>query len=214
MKARPILMSTPMVRALLDGGKTQTRRIIKPAPGAEGSEICLVRSTVSDEQQIVWRGELRCPYGNTGDLLWVREAGWISNNGTQAMGFIPSAGNTPSPSGYKSPNGTPYKRCVSIHMPRWANRITLEIISVRAERLQEIEYADVIEEGTQQDPDKPWMDIAAPAEYRRREAVEAYKTLWESINGAGSWDSNPWVWVISFKPHQLNVDEFLEQHAA
>jgi len=202
-KERPILFSAPMVRALLDGSKTQTRRVVKP-------------------RDVAWMGEhqglrepdnaIRCPYGQAGDRLWVRETWSIDMLGafgtdkgydsTYALRYraddaereIHVAPGEPDPyiTLYDSQRGDWRP---SIHMPRWASRILLEIVSVRVERLQDISEADARVEGvTIEDRHKNGYcasEFLPPS-------IRAYRDLWESINGAGSWDSNPWVWVVEF----------------
>lgn len=205
MKARPILMSTPMVQATLreieqrGTGKTQTRRAIKSGARnmqEQGVEVIIHRAA-GDKcyKDHTWfmRGEggswhdyahekfLRlCPYGRVGDVLWVRESGIISQ---------------------------------SIHMPRWASRITLEITGIRVERLQDISEEDAIAEGLLKFPHKD--DVAygfmADDKHGYGSPRGAYHALWESINSAGSWADNPWVWVIEFKPYMQNVDDFMKE---
>jgi hypothetical protein len=168
MKERPILFSAPMIRALLAGTKTQTRRIVKP--GAPDD----------------WNA---CPYGVIGDRLWVRETHAPAADSWGAWERrMQKDGCGPAPViHYAADGGDPFveKWRPSIHMPRWASRITLEIVAVRVERLQDISEADVAAEGVLVD------DIAPP--YWR-----SYRELWEQINGAGSWDLNPWVWIVEF----------------
>jgi hypothetical protein len=181
MKERPILFSGEMVRAILDGGKTQTRRIVKQQPTpdelAEG-----VRFTESGWLLYgrEFRGHtIRCPFGQPGDRLWVRET-WAP---------IPGGPATPE-------NGVIYRADEhaekwlwrpSIHMPRWASRITLEIVTVRVERLWSISRGDAIAEGC---PRRRDTGGTSP--------VVWFSELWESINGQASWSINPWVWVIEF----------------
>lgn len=186
MKERPILFSAPMVRALLAGTKTQTRRVVKPArdpnigcwmtPG----EIALDASTVQ---------EVISPYGQPGDRLWVREA-WAKTQPIQLP--WPQTMVVYREGDNRTDYGGPWKP--SIHMPRAFSRITLEVTGVHVERLQDISVADAIAEGVNIHPDhhsKPRESIYS--------AVEAYRDLWESINGPESWEANPWVWVVSFK---------------
>lgn len=188
MKVRPILFSTPMVCALLEGRKTETRRIMKFPHPPEGWHIN------------------NCPYGQPGDLLWVRESFAIASDGS-----------------FHRRADIDYKNLIwkpSIHMPRKNSRLTLEIIEVKAQRLQEINEFDARAEGI-----RP-MDItvfnsasilvAQTHSYPNHngagwceDAVHSFETLWESINGKGSWDKNPWIWAISFKVHKLNVDQLL-----
>lgn len=222
MKSRPVLFSAPMVRALLEARKTQTRRIIKPQPdyrlshiGFEcGSDRAIFAAvhrhagpvTETSEERLV-----KCPYGKPGDLLWVRESGKIDQDSKRI--FIYSA--TPGVCHVKDladnddyhTAAHAYKSTPSIHMPRWASRLTLQLIDVRVERLQNITEEDAKAEGVWRCPvtgffgsyqDSPAQDTA----------VLSYRDLWESINGSVSWVENPWAWVLEFKVHRCNVDAF------
>ena len=212
MKARPILMSAPMVRALLDGRKTQTRRVI--AQRSLDNSFCVIKSATSDAQQLVWRGAVPCPYGQPGDLLWVRETwGRCRGVGQEVQPTAPVIYRADMDHCGQHPcllDGQtvlvnarePWKP--SIHMPRSASRLTLEITGVRVELLQDISDADAMAEG---DPNQSL--IASENTH-----LDWYQTLWESINGRGSWDANPWVWVLEFRVHQVNVDELLKRRAA
>lgn len=207
MKERPILFSGAMVRAVLDGSKTQTRRVMKPQ---------LVYGTVAGlfNSWYLPRGEGggtlypngkekilgTCPYGQPGDRLWLREA-WRAELtwDTTKPSEIPDEAALWYEADDQQRNngrGTKFKGKLrpSMFMPRWASRITLEIASVRVERLQSISEADALAEGVNVHPDhhgKPPTSIYSP--------VQAYRDLWEQINGAGSWDVNPWVWAVEFK---------------
>lgn len=313
MKARPVLFSTPMISALLDGRKTQTRRVVKPQPqlvedsstswelrGLKPGESCIgyplesapagarpfrtfafdritsgriayahsnFGASASRGQAVRWgRKEhnwsedevLRiCPYGKPGDLLWVRET-WapsykapkcqvayaadgrcfgIGGDGSGGWfgifhGWLEDSkyrgdrlGNTLGRSLYQ-----PWKS--PLHMPRWASRLTLELTGVRVERLQDISEADASAEGIERRRITDAWGVErdawalpeqwAHAEGERRKphevsfalAQNAYGNLWNSINGPGSWDANPWVWAIEFKVHQANVDELLMRKVA
>lgn len=199
MKEHPILFSAPMVRAILDGSKTQTRRIIKPKKngvivGVGGPGIAMKRISDSEFSTVV------SPYGQSGDRLWVREAfrlcseaDAIKPRDTDAAYRIWYEADAPHQPGAGKPRP-------SMFMPRWASRILLEIISVRVERLNDISKADAIEEGLFQDEAGKWITWSATKDHREHlNPVEAYRELWESINGAGSWGINPFVWAISFK---------------
>lgn len=201
MKERPILFSGAMVRALLAGTKTQTRRVMKPQPTGfvggpgvklrDGSPAPLV--PIDEDVAPVGR-EIRCPYGAAGDRLWVRESFChLYRDNTEPPARRPedvaymADGITPDLYAYG-----PWKP--SIHMPRWASRITLVVTGVRVERLQDISKADALAEGVNVHQDhhgKPTTSIYSP--------VQAYRDLWEQINGPGSWDANPWVWAVDFK---------------
>lgn len=248
MKERPILFSGAMVRALLSGSKTQTRRVAKSLPegtvtvepaspgwNAMGLAVCLESS-------------VRCPYGEPGDRLWVRET-WAYNGQAsrntgpkdkRREGYVTYAADNAKVTHYfgdgpmllcpeqhlpaqrededefdwlarKDEYLTKYFRRMrpSIHMPRWASRITLEVTGVRVERLNEITDADAKAEGIQRVhgfdvpaamgslPEGTW---SYPNNENRwwTSPASAYRALWESINGEGSWSTNPWVWVVSF----------------
>lgn len=207
---RPILFSAPMVRGLLDGTKTQTRRVMRHQPQpvvVHGIGPMLGIKKPRGKDRWLWpnaRDEVlaSCPHGRPGDRLWVRES----------FDFLPVGGpDEPQAceivywaTGSSEPRECPHdynpmiygreKVRPSIHMPRWASRITLEITGVRIERLQRISAADAIAEGVNVHPDhrgKPSTSIYSP--------VQAYRDLWERINGPDSWDENPWVWVIEFR---------------
>ena len=202
-KERPILFSAPMVRAILDGRKTQTRRIVKPQPEwAEGAWYWRhprynnglgVHYFHTDAESAAEKMATVCPYGVPGDRLWVRET-WFDNMAsddgdearTPARCVYRANGEfiDQFPEEYMDGKWTP-----SIHMPRWASRITLEITGVRIERLQDITNNDALDEGT---PDL--RTIENGWDMRR-----CFQDLWEQINGVGSWGENPWVWVIEFK---------------
>lgn len=188
MKERPILFSGPMVRALLDGTKTQTRRIAKSKWSNCHLELVDGVLEVVNTKEPEARTELICPYGQPGDRLWVRESFcpiYPQNpnyNGGQPIEHDYAATYV---HGYRLGDSLGLKKTwkPSIHMPRAASRITLEITGVRVERLQDISEADALAEGIAQHPDGPW---------------HAYRSLWTLINGLGSWDANPWVWVVQF----------------
>lgn len=194
--ARPILFSAPMVRAILAGTKMQTRRVVKPQPthfvGGPGVTDAAgnpwPREPAVDEQSC--SVVIRCPYGQPGDLLWVREA-WRapascdhlpprSISDSEAVSFMADETVGLDPGFGKGRPG--------MFMPRWASRITLRITSVRMERLQDISRGDAVAEGC------PFANMAAGPDPR-----DWYRDLWNEINGAGAWDENPWVWVVSFK---------------
>lgn len=193
MKERPILFSGAMVRALLAGTKTQTRRVVKPWTSKAPSNKPAPADLTYLPDFTCYRST--CPYGQPGDRLWVREAfrpiypQQESYNGGNAIGYDYREGYQ---LGYRMGDSiSPPKWKPGIHMPRGACRIVLEIVSVRIERLNDICGNDCIAEGAWREEDK--------ALGRSKEAIEAYSSLWQSINGQGSWDANPWVWVIEFK---------------
>lgn len=204
MKERPILFSGPMVRAILEGRKTQTRRIVKKQPRVD-PETGDWLSTYSDgsEQRlpIAWWMELKlgfdCPYGQPGDRLWVRET-WRPKSHQFPTGW---------PWEYKAtctqdltPSDGPWRP--SIHMPRAASRLLLEITDMRIERLDEINFTESIVEGIEyvlNDAGHPIFKNYLTEEFDIRNPSRSFMSLWASIHGPESWDANPWVWVISFR---------------
>lgn len=204
LKERPILFSGPMVRAILENRKSMTRRIIKPQPCPPS--WC---NHIKAHPQDGWFGfydderDYKCPYGQPGDRLWVRETHYIVKGDVPGM-----ADNTilyradPETDGANE-DEYPEDRLrwkPSIHMPRWASRLTLEIVSVRVERVQEIHWHDALREGIVPqmcgcggDPECGCQGM--PIE----DPTYEFQALWNSINGPGSWEANPWVWVIEFK---------------
>lgn len=221
MKERPILFSAPMVRAILAGTKTQTRRVCKPAQSHALSAVVEVPdpqergqvyggSHFGDEE-----GDVRfaSPYGQPGDRLWVRET-WLNLQGTgiERVTGDPSryayAADTPSGShGDECRKNYGLKWRPSIHMPRWASRITLEITSVRVERLQNISEADARAEGIVSRRIgtgrctglRNAFGLACDESAWAVDARQAYGHLWDQVNGPGSWEANPWVWVVEFR---------------
>lgn len=206
MKERPILFSGPMVRAILEGRKTQTRRAVK---GVEGMEFwrCFDRQQ-GDRwafRSEITSHEVACPYGAAGDRLWVRESWNVSGLG---FGMKPSLASTIADAGAwryaaDDKSGWQHGWRPSIHMPRGASRITLEVMGVRVERLQEISEADAVAEGIERDPMLQRTFAVYPLNEERPGYVNcplaSYHSLWDSINGPGSWDANPWVWVVEFR---------------
>lgn len=220
MKERPILFSAPMVRALLDGTKTQTRRIApisdlmiaphdndivtwsvrfsKPLRGIRASHS---GGKFTDENARRIIASQFNPYGEPGDRLWVRETwqgplldqltaetvhDWRSFEKPEFCVYAADGG--PTPEFVDADDNLVCRWRPSIHMPRWASRITLEITGVRVERLQDISRGDAMSEGC------PFPNMAHGDDPRRW-----YAELWKQINGAESWLQNPWVWVVEFK---------------
>lgn len=231
MIERPILFSGPMVRAVLADSKFQTRRtkaleyFSRPendpdgwlcARVAEGHAFMVYKNTPHERA-------VKCPYGQPGDRLWVRESFRFPAG---LDGLAPNAvGEKALDAGYSTPwaptefeaDGTrtgrwhgfeippaatvPGKLRPAIHMPRWACRLLLEVTRVRVERLQAINHMDAIAEGLDTAPGGWWsggVGHAAPTPYY------AFAYLWASINGPGSWVSNPWVWVVEFTAQALD----------
>lgn len=207
VKERPMLFSAPMVCAILEGRKTVTRRALKVQPHIDSSgNFCVGRSNYG--QDIYGKPVTKhfvssdCPYGQPGDRIWVREA-WQAD--AQVNEVAPRELSHGEPIRYPADGAsrqtgcsmiTPGKTRPSIHMPRWVSRILLEITDVRAERLQEISRSDIRAEGLECPPELASDDVSP--NYRGWYPA-AWRELWESINGADSWNSNPWVWVVEFK---------------
>ncbi|WP_219212963.1 hypothetical protein [Variovorax boronicumulans] len=215
MRERPILFSAPMVGALLAGTKTQTRRVVKHAEHIEQFERNADGSFYYDyldelDPAYVRSREVPCPYGQPGDRLWVRENGWQRPADRAEQGW-PYAYDADAPFGIGAANEAyreeGWKRRPSIHMPRWASRILLEVTDVRVERLQDISETDAIAEGIERSPSmgKPgafqWCDYRIPHDAAEwfNSPIHSYETLWDQINGAGAWAANPWVWAVSFR---------------
>lgn len=236
IKERP---SWPMldfeVVAILDGRKTQTRRVIKPQPQIH--DFCEDLNVPALKGKFVRNGMLavgchianqvtryvNCPHGNKGDRLWVREKHCFLDVVKSAMSGFPLGDGKFWPDVWnldvEYSDGTENEVSVegdkpkqtrergetqwrsSIHMPRWASRIDLEITGIRVERLQDISEEDAISEGITGPHDVGYQAYRVPDDSKPRysNAISAYESLWESINGHGSWDANPWVWVIEFR---------------
>lgn len=232
MTERPILFNGAMVRALLDGTKTQTRRVIKKAPGGDGWKPMreLVDGGIKWQAGATWEPDipLLCPYGVPGDQLWVRETWALEYTAASLkrcrMRACPPTQMTPSDLDdwglrclYDADESTEGPWRPSIHMNRWASRITLEVTDVRVERVQDISESDAEAEGVffdrlvEDGSGAQGTDDSAGPLVRQRvgppgadlqpSAEEAFADLWDSINakrGYG-WEVNPWVWVVGFK---------------
>lgn len=235
MKEHPILFSAPMVLAILEGRKTQTRRAVKPQPdisvlkeSARDLDFEFRRMPVLgpshtpaewgfcikyDKPECVPIYGYKCPYGQPGDRLWVRE-NWLVSvvwNKTKPKD-IPKDVHVEYQATDES--GLVGRTRPSIHMPRWASRITLEITDIKVERLQDISEEDVLAEGLKSltkdylhfkfgIPDRDGFPGNDNHGWQWKEWSSdprlAYQKLWESINGHGSWADNPFVWVVEFK---------------
>ncbi|RMR88856.1 hypothetical protein [Pseudomonas coronafaciens] len=206
-KERPILFSAPMVRAILSGQKTVTRRVTKVQPRSDADIGSYGKGQPFIRSPDVTKPNPECPYGRPGDRLWVRETwycdhfevmrgpylkpddldiGKALNDGTLVY-----AADGLAPYEQEQPTWKP-----SIHMPRWASRILLEITDVRVERLQEISLAQVQREGCE--VRQFWL-FGANNEEAQKIGASVFSGLWSSINGAESWNANPWVWVVEFR---------------
>ena len=227
IKERPILFRAPMVRALLSGQKTVTRRVVKVQPfGAPTWNTGYLTGAGERDYVTSWLDEagryLECPYGNRGEMLWVRESYQVSKkydsvkpsdlNYERGISTYYAAGG----SRWKDGSGqyvdnddvcTPDwvgKMRPSIFMPRAASRILLEITDVRVERLQDISDDQAKAEGIEH---SNALDPAGPCKWRvygrehtgTSSPVDSFESLWSSINGADAWAANPWVWVVEFK---------------
>jgi hypothetical protein len=208
-KERPILFSGEMVRAILDGRKTQTRRVVKnPEYFGCFTGDCPHGDQALCDAAIGDFAKTNCPYGVIGDRLWVREAcrGEELENGEDGVRYMADNGWEIIPNNARAAmkwlrlhNYRKSQNAVvpSIHMPRWASRINLEITNVRVQRLRDISKEDAISEGLS--PGLFGGTYRAPGFALDRDAIGAYEAVWESINGKGSWERNPWVWAITFK---------------
>ena len=184
MAERPILFSGPMIRAILAGTKTQTRRVWKEA-------------RLAPRDLAIGDRSIACPYGEAGDRLWVRET-WATVKWFDDTNAASCWKNERPPALYFAADTGAYLTSEhrgrwrpSIHMPRWASRLTLEVVSVRVERVQDISEADALAEGID------W----AGCNHAYGQTISAFAGLWDSINDARGygWKVNPWVWVVEFK---------------
>lgn len=223
MKERPILFSAPMVRAILSGSKSQTRRVVKMKPHHQIEE-----RDNGTPWPWMYDGErdadswMACPYGQPGgDQQGVMQPatcsacagrGAIVHSGNRVGGdrlYVRETWSAPHAYDHLPPRLIPKDARIhyaatedrggllwrpSIHMPRWASRITLEVTSVRVERLQDISEADAQAEGWTRRP-----EVSTDPQVHKEAARDWFMDLWESINGHGSWDANPWVWVVEFR---------------
>lgn len=241
MKERGMIFNGEMVRAILDGRKTQTRRIVKGVPSSHDFHGWVMSSTsAKDEGKACWAVgkspllnhpiRIRCPFGEVGDRIWVRETWGVVSHELDEDGRIqPWSPDRPATDIHEMPFGNGYysghaiyaadgdftcgdddgyedgRSCwkPSIHMPRAACRILLEVTGVRVERLNGISETDAEAEGIDMealfDSQDCYDCIADHNMTGRPTAKGAFKYLWESIYGEEGWKSNPWVWVIEFK---------------
>lgn len=227
IKERPILFSGPMIQAIQDNRKTMTRRIVKPQPvGMDGlhcgtpSSFDAYDLTDDDDRPTGFgfrteTGIWPCPYGKPGERLWVRETFLELDHdhwhypGKPRDWIEPYSGKgRRNACAYRADCDAEAERCrielgyrkwkPAIHMPRWTSRYDLELVSVRVERLQWITYDDIAAEGIN-DAVVDQTIIQTAASYSMTVRRYLFSSLWEKINGAGSWEADPWVWVIEFK---------------
>ncbi|WP_371333045.1 hypothetical protein [Klebsiella quasipneumoniae] len=228
MTERGMIFNAEMARAILDGRKTQTRRVIANV----GHDNCLPLQKRTKKKDGIYTHVMDahiyglCPFGKIGDRIWVRET-WsdVNLDGAPAVAYRAddevydlmgdkSLLDEDGAFNYQDPRVRKYQFAAwhsdlisgiegnwrpSIHMPRWASRITLEITGVRVERLNSIHDVDAMREGIQNLTTCSHSDFGIPGVVNAQHPVRAFQLLWESIYGADSWRSNPWVWVIEFK---------------
>ncbi len=212
MKERGMIFNSEMVRAILDGRKTQTRRIMKEQPVLNGNFYEVFGSAWSKGMTSIpavpgHSLSTRCPFGAVGDRIWVRETfcpvddtqyggeKWVDYRATPRYEASHPAGWDSAPNDAEALKWRP-----SIHMPRWASRILLEITDVRVERLNAISEEDARAEGI---IDGGCLNCGEPepcgCANPEPDATDAFAYLWQSIYGQDNWNANPWVWVIEFK---------------
>lgn len=213
VKERPILFSGPMVKAILAGQKTVTRRIVKPQIASQTVSWGCIGGQgfgfMFDGHDTV----VKSPYGYKGDQLWVRETFCLLRpdhyQASGPQGTLVTLGDRQVRNGveYRADTRSQesddcrrelgYTWRPSIFMPRWASRILLEIVSIRIERLHNITLADLKSEGFA-------PDLVTSSEHRERDreylaTLIPFKRLWAELNGPNSWEQNPWVWRVEFK---------------
>jgi hypothetical protein len=215
MKERPIIFRAPMVRAILDGRKTQTRRIVKPQP-VGGSMPGLRWDHVNGKPSWIdpHGRPVKCPYGAPGDRLWVRERARVVFGEFGTSGYVTGIGTNNWCRVKYEADGTEavveypgrladvaIGHCIPNGCHREASRITLEVVGVRVERLNEISEKDAIAEGVEEGQS---LGIPGWKSYLHGNFVctwpsTSFRGLWGSIYGPGSWDANPWLWVVEFR---------------
>lgn len=221
MKTKPIIFSSPMINALREGRKTQTRRVLNFRPSENWKpysygEVHRIEDGEPNPDKIIGWGysnengdeAYACPYGKIGDFFYVKEDYFLQKN----YNPLPPSKCKGSLVMYAAGNGANVygKKRVARFMPRWASRLTLEITGVKVERLQDISEEDAIKEGVEY-----WLS-SLPRDFKKLRGILSdrynsiqYRYLWESINGKDSWEANPWVWVLDFIVHSKNIDEVI-----
>lgn len=219
MRFIPILFSTPMVKAILDNRKTQTRRVLKSRHESGMFRICrrLSDGQITEINSLNWDHidcgkDIVCPYGQPGDILWVRER--LRQHGELGLEYIAGLewlSEDIIPHTYPSYRNYAHCNIPSIHMPKWACRLFLQVKSIRVERLQDISEEDAKAEGV----DKVGLlyNNYSPL-YKQfnignlfQSATQSFESLWVSINDHESWGSNPWVWVVEFERIELTPEQ-------
>ena len=232
---RPILFSAPMVRSILAGHKTVTRRPVRHQPDVPVTDAIPRRNFPHGPATIDWywrpkHGHLngmpsagwdfKCPFGQPGEHLWVREShaqvfevdipvgrpfGPVGTTGSpgrpdwKSRYVYRADGEMPNVQWHHVGDNQPVRWTPSIHMPRIASRILLEITDIRIERLHDISEDHAIAEGVDVSVCQQFLETSPTRHQCKMAAIHGFSGLWESINGAGTWDSNPWVWVVIFK---------------
>lgn len=209
MKERGMIFNAEMVRAILDGRKTQTRRIMKNQPAGDYPETpALIRNVGTGFQWHGLYGEssiFNCPLGSIGERIWVRETFRVHSRATDVATLVyrASVRNSWTEQTHRVPvavcnkPATPEKWTPSIHMPRWASRLLLEITDVRVERVQDISQIDAIAEGGP--PDHPSFSKISREMGFSDWPRSWFAQTWWGIYGREAWNTNPWVWVIEYK---------------
>ncbi|EMO8770724.1 morphogenetic protein [Klebsiella variicola] len=211
MKERGMIFNGEMVRAILDGRKTQTRRPMKFPVHDKNLGCELAGNELAGELSA--GNYLNSEFGKPGDRIWVRETfqgplfdfDLMDSYCKDSTPFekpefcVYKADGIPAPEFYDADDELHCRWRPSIHMPRWASRILLEITNVRVERLNSMHDVDAMREGIQNLTTCSHSDFGIPGVVNAQHPVRAFQLLWESIYGTDSWHANPWVWVIEFK---------------
>lgn len=219
MKETGLIFKSPLVRAILEGRKTQTRRVVKRLPLRINRDANAMEIDVANIENGEFAKRVPCPMGKPGDRIYVREkwnpdppcdgtwcyTQWAGCRQGQIEG-VPERFRSPEHCNFEASwQGSPMTWTPSIHMPKWAARIWLEVTGVRVERLQDISEKDAIAEGIERTEDffdcPCWRDYSEPegpdASVCPDDPIGSFQTLWESTGG--DWAANPWVWVVDFK---------------